>query len=180
MTKHTNEHDPYFIPLDENEPVELITPTTQLQDNIDTAELLKNIALPAASNKYLKPLLIALLTLFIAIVTWEAIRFFQAIFSWNTLAGIVLTALSLALLVVAIMASVTTWRNNQQIRLVLRLRIDAERYVKEKTFGHAAEFIDDLKALYQDKPQLLLLNQVTKQLPDYSNDAEVITHLSRM
>jgi len=179
MTKQTNENDPYFIPLDENEPVELVIDNPQQQDDIDTAEILKNIALRPATNRYLKPLLITVALLFTTVVIWEAIRFFQAVYSWSSFAGTVLALCCITLTVVASMAAATTWKNNQQIKLVSRMRVDAERFIKEKTFGKSTQFLSDLKQLYQDKPQEFLLTKTIKQIPDYSNDAEIITHLSR-
>ena len=47
-------------------------------------------------------------------------------------------------------------------------------------FGRAKEFLNELKIFYADKPQDVYLQKCIEQLPNYSNDREVIDHIERV
>ncbi|USE39849.1 TIGR01620 family protein [Endozoicomonas sp. SCSIO W0465] len=66
---------------------------------------------------------------------------------------------------------------NRDFRQITELREQAVRFHDQRTAVLKHHWLPQLRKLYQGKPQQVLLEQVLSEMPDYSDDREVLSHL---
>ncbi len=174
---NTTFEDQYFIPVADEESLPL---PVSLVDEVETAttENPNPYHLEPLRIRWLKPFFKILGVTLLSLVGWEFIAFVYSLsqihWSLGGLAAVLLLSLLGLLLVV-----LRSYRYNQQeLQSVSRFRDQAQSFINGKTLGNANRFIKELEQLYLEKPQEHLLARAVASIPDYANDAEVMTHLS--
>lgn len=172
----TTVSDKYFIPLDDAQdlPQPLAISETE---KLDISEL-NSFSLKPQKLKYLKPMLLSMGVLLTGLVSWEFAQFFSAMYEWHWVAAVLTAGVSATAVGLLINVVRTFWGHQREMNQAFLLREQSDRYLSESHFGQSSQWVEDLKALYRDKPQAALLDEALKSLPDYNNDAEVVRHLS--
>lgn len=138
-----------------------------------------NIQLETLPVKGVRSLAVTVGVLFVVVLGWDFLDTYRSIAQLHSAAGLAFLGL------IGLMAGCgvrlwwryrqdsDNWRGLERVRqLALRLR-----GVNDK--GNAKELVDRIKLYSRDKPHALYLKACLDQLPDYSNDREVIEHLDR-
>lgn len=170
--------DKYFIPIDDNELLQVPTTYTEPEPSLRSSEL-ASFSLKPSKTRFLRPLLkLAGLTL-LALAGLEMVTFVQNLAQWHWSLGYLSAGLFVTLLIMLLLV-IRSYRANQAERQsVAGFRDKAQQIKDEKTFGQVNAYVADLEHLYEDKPQEPLLKQAISSLPDYNNDVEVLNHLSQ-
>lgn len=71
-------------------------------------------------------------------------------------------------------------RDRDTLESLNDIQQDAQRLTSANDFGDAGPFIQRLQDFYADKPQAIFYQRCIDQLPDYSNDREIIEHIERV
>lgn len=166
--------------LDENEV------TSELPESITAGERLPHVSeysgirLEALPLKGLKPFLFTLAFLFVALLAWEIFSVFMSAMNIHWAIAVayvfllsIVTGLGLHLL----------WgylSDKQNLSVLEGIQGRAARLREGHDFGNAKSFVNELKGFYADKPQSVYFQQCMEQIPDYSNDKEVIEHINRV
>ena len=138
------------------------------------------ISLEKLPLRGLKSFLYGLASLLMVFTAWEVLTVFKSALEihWALASAflvliVVVTALGFRLL----------WRymsDRENLEALESIQKQASRLSDIDDFGSAKGFINELKGFYTDKPQGIYLQQCIEQLPDYSNDREVIDHIDRV
>ena len=158
---------------------------TEVPEAITAGERLPNIPeyagihLEALPVKGLKSFLYGLAVLLSVLLGWEIVGVLL-----QALAVHWLLALSFAALVVIIgaLGFRSLWNylyDPNKLEALQTLQSDSSRLAEGQDFGRAKHFVDKLKTFYSNKPQAVYFQQCLEQLPDYSDDREVIDHIDR-
>lgn len=157
------------------EPPEAITAGERLPHVSEYA----GIRLEALPIKGLKKLVYSVAVLFLLVLGWDLSEMYLGLMAINS-------ALAYGFLVfvasVLGFAGVTVWRykndsNNLQALEKIQMQADRLRAINDK--GNAKALIAQMKAFNIGKPQALHFESCTRELPDYSNDREVVSHIER-
>ena len=179
VTEDTQRQARIFTP----EPNEALT---EVPEAITVGERLPNIPeyagihLEALPVKGLKSFLYGLAALFSVLLGWEIVSvLLQALeVHW-------LLALSFVVIVMTIgaLGFRSLWNylyDPNKLEALQVLQNDSSRLAEGQDFGHAKHFVHKLKTFYSNKPQAVYFQQCLEQLPDYSDDREVIDHIERV
>jgi len=168
--------DKYFIPLDESEEIPLPMALSETE-SFDLAEL-DSFSLKPHRLKYLKPLILSLVALFVSLTGWEFIRFIQAMAEWHWIAAAVFGGAGITALLLLANVVITFFGHQREMSQVSRLREQSDKHLSETHYGQSTQWVAELQALYKGKPQAALLENALQTQPDYNSDAEVVRHLS--
>lgn len=158
-----------------DEPPEAITAGERLPHVSEYA----GIRLEALPIKGLKKLIYSVGVLFLLVLGWDLSEMYFGLMAMsNTLAYGFLAFVAGVLG----FGGITVWRykndsNNLQALEKIQLQADRLRGVNDK--GNARELIAQMDAFNSGKPQALHFENCTRELPDYSNDREVVNHIER-
>lgn len=137
------------------------------------------IRLEALPVKGLKRLAYSVALLFVALLGWDIAEMYQGLSSLHSALGV-----GFLIFVGGVIGfgGKTLWRyktdsDNLQALENIQHHADRLRGVNDK--GNAKNLIAELESFNADKPQSLYLTHCLQQLPDYSNDREVISHVER-
>jgi len=168
-----------FIPEQEdalNEVPEAIT----AGESLPHVSEYSGISLEALPLKGLRSFLYGCASLLMVFMAWEVLAVFNSALDVHwTLAS---AFLALVVLVTGLGFRLL-WRymgDRENLEALESIQKQASRLSDIDDFGRAKEFINELKAFYTDKPQGVYFQKCIEQLPDYSNDREVIEHIDRV
>ncbi len=159
---------------------------TEVPESITAGERLPHVSeysgikLEALPLKGIKPFFIALLILLVSLLAWEVVSVFLSVLQvhWSLALGYVLL-----LSVVTGLGLRCVWayfHDRQNMTLLQGIQHRAARLLDGHDFGKSSDFVKALEAFYKDKPQAIYFQQCLEQMPDYSNDKEVIEHINRV
>ncbi len=171
-----NEKDPYFVAVEGNEVMEL--PDSIQGEVQQEQEQFKFINTEVPDSNLLKYIGLTVLVLILIMFAWSVYSTFIEIWMESRwLAGtfgIVVTAL----IGLCTKQALIFRKGLLGFKKAEWMRDKAEMFVKERSHGQSDDFIRELQVLYIGKPQGVCLEKALKELPDYLNDAEVVTRLS--
>ena len=172
--------DPYFTPIKDKKP--LVVPDT-ISTELTTTKQGYQFLLPELKSEKKRPsvmkgLLLTFTGIIGSIVCWETYATLIALTEFSAVLG-GLFGLLLFTLTGLSLAEVYRFRKSQrQLLQIDALREQAELFIRERSHGKSASFINQLTQLYNHSPQGELLQKQLLQQPDYLNDAEIISYLS--
>ena len=168
--------DPYFIPTGEKGPIVVTESIEGSQpEKPRDFQFIENTSLNTGS---LKLIFYAVLSLVLVMFMWQIYSTFIEIYAESIGLAIVFSLVVIILLTLVLQQVIAFRRGVLGFKKSEQLRDQAEMLIKERTHGQSKKFIDELKKIYANKPQEKYLEKALSELPDYLNDAEVITRLS--
>ena len=169
--------DPFFVPLEQNTPLAQPEALVSDSENI-SSEVQNTFTLKPRRLKFLKPLLYIVLCVLVIV---GGKQFYSTLLSllelhWSLAA--LFGALGVAGLGLLGSVFIQIRLNQHDLELVTGLRDQADSFIQDRSFGQLPAYLTTLHNLYDGKPQAPLLENSLATMPDYSNDAEAIQHLS--
>ena len=138
------------------------------------------IQLESLPIKGLKSFVYSSLALLIAISGWEIWLTIKSALEIHWLfAGIFIFLLTLAL-VLGARVLLGYLKDSESNRVLDDIREQSARLLEGHDHGRAKDLITTLNVFYADKPQQVYFQRCMEQLPDYSDDREVIEHIDRV
>tara|TARA_B100000446_G_scaffold54908_2_gene51147 strand:+ start:39953 stop:41050 length:1098 start_codon:yes stop_codon:yes gene_type:complete len=138
-----------------------------------------SIKLETLPVKGVKSLAVTVAILFVVLVGWDFLNTYRSLVEVHAVAGVAF----LVLIALAAGSGVRLWwrfrHDKDSWRGLEGIRQLASRLRGLNDKGNAKELLDRIKLYNRDKPQALYLKTCLDQLPDYSNDREVVEHLDR-
>ncbi len=138
-----------------------------------------SIKLETLPVRGIRSLAITVATLFVVLLGWDVLDTYHRLAEMHSAAG----AAFLVLIALVAGSGVRLWwrvrQNNDSWKGFERIRQLASRLRGLSDKGSAKELLDRLKLYNRRKPQAVYLKNCLDQLPDYSNDREVVEHLDR-
>jgi len=170
--------DPYFTPIDDGAPFD--TPDTIEGELTQTQHDngYKFVSDEQTQKLFPKKLLIGAASLIIFILFWQVYSTLIDILEHSNTLALLFSLVVLVVLGLVAKEAYLFRKSLKQYAKIERLRALADSYVKERSHGKSQAFIDDIFQLYKGKPQHAYLQKAVDELPDYLNDAEVMTRLS--
>ncbi|MDX2421501.1 MAG: TIGR01620 family protein [Amphritea sp.] len=168
-----------FIPENE-ERLSAAPETITTGERLPRVSEYSSIQLETLPLKGLKNFVKLLSVLVIVIIGWDIYDVFQSALAihWS-----VACAFVLLITLVAGMGGRLAWRyfgDRENLQALDDIQRDAQRLSSANDFGDARHFIQKLQTFYADKPQAIFYQRCIDQLPDYSNDREIIEHIERV
>jgi len=171
-------NDPYFMPLADDTPFAIPDTIEGELTETKNADNYQFISTGQTQTFMSKKLLIGLAGLIMFMLIWQIYSTFIAILNQSAILATLFALVALLLFGLVVKEAYLFRKGQVQYSKVERLRELAESYVKERSHGKSILFINEINLLYKGKPQQAYLQQALAELPDYLNDAEVITRLS--
>ncbi len=139
-----------------------------------------NIRLDAKPTKGLKAFLMAFALLVVLLLGWEIYTVVSELLKthWSLAVGFIALLACVVVLGASALRSYLWDPNNLGTLEKIHNRTDALRESRE--VGGAKSLLIELREFYADKPQAPFLKRCLDQLPDYSDDLEVIDHIDRV
>ncbi len=137
------------------------------------------LRLEALPIKGVKRLFYSVAALFIVLLGWDLAEVYTGLSSIHTLLGYVFLIFVTGVLG---FSCVTVWRyksDRDNLHALENIQQHTERLRGVNDIGEARKLLAELQSFNAGKPQSLYLTNCIKQLPDYSNDREVIAHVER-
>lgn len=172
MSRH---HDPYFIPLEPEQP--LGTPESISNGFQDRA--LQGPELAAKPLRFLRSAFYGLLTLLLIVVLWQTVELGLFLYKLHWSLALLFFVLFLSLVVIVVKAVVEFFLYQQDFRQISKLQEQAAQFRDQRTTVLKSHWPGQLSKLYQGKPQQVLLEQVLSEVPDYSDDSELLAYMDR-
>lgn len=138
------------------------------------------IRLEALPIKGLKSFFIGSGVLVAVLLGWDIYDVFKNALDIHWIAA---AAFLLLLTLVAILGFLLFWvytRDRENLGALRDIQDYAQRLSIANDFGNASNFINKLQAFYAEKPQAIYYQHCIDQLPDYSNDREIVEHVERV
>ncbi|WP_257294375.1 YcjF family protein [Endozoicomonas sp. YOMI1] len=166
-------HDPYFIPL---EPEQSLDTPESISDGFQD-RVLQGPELVAKPLRFIRSACYGLLTLLLILVLWQTgeLGFFLYQLHWSL--ALLFSLLVLALAVIVVKAVVEFFLYQRDFRQITGLQAQAAQFRDQRTATLTNHWPGQLSKLYQGKPQQMLLEQVLSEMPDYSDDSELLAYL---
>lgn len=120
-----------------------------------------------------------LLLLVTVVAVAELVRLFNAALSLHWSAAVVLGALIGGVALLALRSLLSYLGARRSLSRLDRLRARSEQQLNRHTSGRSRALLNELKSFYGGKPQAPLLDSALEQLPDYSDDSEILRHLDQ-
>jgi len=178
MANTAKKNDKYFTPVKATEPLELPESFREESMLLDESEL-ASFSLAPQRNPYLKPLIKLTLICLIIYGGWQMMEFVDQLAQTHWFLGLLASAVFIVLLLTLLKTLQTFYSHQRELKNVFQFQKKVEQIKQLKSYGDTKKLLQDLKNLYQGKPQELLLEQAIREMPDYSNDVEIINHLSQ-
>ncbi|MDO6564639.1 TIGR01620 family protein [Amphritea sp. 1_MG-2023] len=138
------------------------------------------IQLDALPIKGLRSFVVISLMLFAVLLGWDIYDLFRQTLEIH---WIIASAFVGLIILVGALGIRLLWRytrDRENLETLNRLKTEAQRLTTANDFGDADAFIQQLQKFYANKPQALFYQRCLEQLPDYSNDREIIEHIERV
>ncbi|WP_257266132.1 TIGR01620 family protein [Endozoicomonas sp. ONNA2] len=168
-------HDPYFIPL---EPEQSLDTPESISDGFQE-RVLQGSELAAKPLRFLRSAGYGLLTLLLLLVLWQTAGLGLFLYQLHWSLALLFCALFLVLAVIVVKAVVEFFLYQRDFRQISGLQAQAAQFRDQRTTALKKHWLGQLSKLYQGKPQQVLLAQVLSEMPDYSDDSELLAYLDR-
>ena len=167
------QNDPYFIPLTPEQPLD--TPGS-ISDGLQE-QFLNGPALAIKPLHFLGKAFSALFALIIVLVLWQAVQLGLFLYQlyWGLAAAF--AVLLLVLTITVVRATMEFFLYRRDFHCIAELQEQARHSREQHTAILRKQWLAQLRELYQDKPQQVLLEQALASAPDYSDDRELLAHL---
>ena len=156
---------------------------TQAPDSITTPVSdgmgYQGLTLTALPIKGIKSLLIGVVSIFAVMSVWQIYTLFETALALHWLVAAGFAGLIIIVSGLALRSVISFMADKANMSALQGIQDQAEQLKATNDIGKAKDFIAQLTAFYQDKPQQALLLNSLKMLPDYSNDKEAIAHLEQ-
>ncbi|MDF1690632.1 MAG: DUF697 domain-containing protein [Cycloclasticus sp.] len=171
-----SQKDPYFIPTGKKGPI-VITESIEDSQPEESSDF-QFISTSSPNTGSLKLIFYTVLSLVGVMFVWQIYSTFVEINTESTVLAIIFSFVVIVLLALVLQQVIIFRRGILGFKKSEQLRDQAEMFIKERTHGQSTKFIEELKQIYSNKPQEKYLEKALSELPDYLNDAEIITRLS--
>jgi len=138
------------------------------------------IRLESLPLKGLKTFIYAAASLLAITVAWDIYDTFNSVLQIHWIAGLAFAGLLLLVGSLVIRLILSYLRDGENYEVLQNIQKHARRLSEGHDFGNATKLNAELQAFYTDKPQAVYLKRCLEQLPDYSNDREVVDHIDRV
>lgn len=169
----SDQNDPYFIPLTPEQPLD--TPNT-ISDGL-SERFLNEPELAAKPLRFLGKAMYALFALVSSLVLWQTVQLALFLHQQHWALAAVFTVMLLLVVVTVVRAAMEFFLYQRDFRRIGELQEQARQCRDQRTAILKKQWLEQLRALYQDKPQQVLLEQALANVPDYSDDRELLNHL---
>lgn len=118
--------------------------------------------------------------LLLVLLGWDIYDVFRSALAIHWLAA---SAFILLILLVAVQGGRLLWfytQDRENLAALNDIQHEAQRLISANDFGDARPFMQKLQTFYAQKPQAVFYQRCIDQLPDYSNDREIIEHIERV
>ncbi len=171
-----NEKAPYFVAIEGNEVMDL--PDSIQGEEQQDQEQFKFINTEVPDSNLLKYIGLTVMLLVLIMSTWSLYSTFNELWIENRWLAGAFGAVVMVLVGLCTKQALIFRKGLLGFKKAEWMRDKAEMFVKERSHGQCGGFVQELQLLYIGKPQGVCLERVLKDLPDYLNDAEVVTRLS--
>ena len=170
MNRH---HDPYFIPLEPEQPLD--TPES-ISDGFQSRTF-QGPGMATKPLRFVRSAFYGLLTLLLIFVLWQTTELGLFLYQLHWSLALLFSVFFLALAVIVVKAIVEFFLYQRDFRQITELREQAVQFQAQRMAAPKHHWLPQLRKLYQGKPQQVPLEQVLSEMPDYSDDREVLSHL---
>lgn len=169
----SDQNDPYFIPLTPEQPLD--TPKS-ITDSLHE-RFLNEPELAAKPLRFLTKAIYALFALVSSLVLWQTVQLALFLYQQHWVLAVVFAVLLLVVMVTVVRAAVEFFLYQRDFHRIGELQEQARQCRDQRTAILKNRWLGQLRALYQDKPQQVLLEQALANVPDYNDDRELLAHL---
>lgn len=169
----SDQNDPYFIPLTPQQPLD--TPKS-ISDGLQE-RFLNEPELAAKPLRFLGKAMYALFALISSLVLWQTVQLALFLHQQHWALAAVFAVMLLLVVVTVVRAAMEFFLYQRDFRRIGKLQEQARHCRDQRTAILKDQWLEQLRALYQDKPQQVLLEQALANAPDYSDDRELLAHL---
>lgn len=155
--------------------------TDNLPESVETdlfSDVHEGLLIPARRNRGLKWLIATLFIVLLTMLAWDIADFSQTLWQQSKALGLVFSGFVAILSGLVLQQLWVYRRNQQQLRQATSLREQADKLLHEQHSGGADKWLHSLQDFYHQQPQAELLAPCVQNLPDYLNDAEVVSRIS--
>ena len=138
------------------------------------------ISLEVLPLRGLKSFLYGFASLLMVFMAWEIITVFNQALDIHWVLASAFLALIVTVTGLGFRLLCRYMGDRENLEALESIQKQASRLSDIDDFGSAKGFIHELKAFYTDKPQGVYFQKCIDQLPDYSNDREVVDHIERV
>ncbi|MEH6578627.1 MAG: YcjF family protein [Amphritea sp.] len=138
------------------------------------------IRLEALPIKGLKSFFIGVGVLLAVLLGWDIYNVFTSALDVHWIAAGVILLLLVTVLIQGLRLVWGYIRDRDNQGALSDIQDQAQRLAAAHDFGNASSFINKLQAFYAEKPQAVYYQRCIDELPDYSNDREVVEHIERV
>lgn len=138
------------------------------------------IRLEVLPIKGLKTFIYSVGTLLLILLTWEV---FSVIQSLLTVHWLLASGFAGFIFIVVLMAVRVLWgflHDRESLEALESIQKMSQHLSEVNDLGRAKQLIKELQVFYADKPQKVSFQRCIEQLPDYSNDREVVEYVERI
>jgi putative membrane protein len=168
-----------FIP-DEAEQLNEVPESITAGERLPHVSEYTGIRLDALPLKGVKPFFYGISLLLFVLLGWEVFSVLQSLLEihWGFACAFAALVAIVALMAWRVTRSFVKDREN--IETLESIQNNAQHLSEVNDLGRARQLIEELKKFYLNKPQNLHFQRCLEQLPDYSNDREVVEHIERV
>ena len=168
-----------FIP-DENEELDKLPESITAGEKLPNISDYSSISLKALPLKGIKTFTYSLGLLLFLLFSWEVFSVVKSALEIHWLLAGAFLSLLLCVALLGIRALWSYFGDHKGYQQLQNIQAKAMKLTSTADMGNAQGLIADLKKFYQGKPQALYFNKALENLPDYSNDREVVTHIDNV
>lgn len=168
-----------FIP-DEAEQLNEVPESITAGERLPHVSEYTGIRLEALPLKGVKPFFYGLSLLLFVLLGWEVFSVLKSLLAihWGFACAFAGLVSMVAFMAWRVARSFVNDREN--IETLESIQNNAQHLSEVNDLGRAKQLIEELKKFYLNKPQNLHFQRCLEQLPDYSNDREVVEHIERV
>lgn len=146
-------------------------------ERLPNVSQLSSFRLEALPIKGLKVFFYAALALVVVISLFEIIRVYHYALNLHVGAAYAFIGLLVLVSLLGIRVVLRYLNDSENLAKLVDIQEQADKLLEGNDFGKSKDFIKALRTFYQNKPQEELFDRCLKEMPDYSNDKEVIQHI---
>lgn len=168
-----------FIP-DDNEELNKLPESITAGEKLPNISDYSSISLKALPLKGIKTFTYSLVLLLFLLFSWEVFSVVKSALEIHWLLAGAFLALLFCVTLLGIRALWSYFGDHKSYEQLQNIQAKAMSLTSITDMGNAQGLIADLKKFYQGKPQALYFNKALENLPDYSNDREVVVHIDNV
>lgn len=178
-TQHKERKSKTFIP-GEAETLNEVPESITAGERLPHVSEYSGIKLEALPFKGMKSFIYSVAALLLILLAWEV---FSTINSLLEVHWLLASAFAGFVTIVMFMALRVVWdffRGRESVEALEALQKKSQHLSNVNDLGSAKQLISEFNVFYLNKPQNLYFQRCLDQLPDYSNDREVVEHIERV